>query len=155
MTQDVYLHLHKNNQLIKQSELQTYCEGCRRYIFKSNFLLGINTVFRFLADRFVTGVCPNCGFDVSTLRFFSNLSLNQNRTREAISVINALAPSILRFLSSIHDVTSTVHTKSYRNPPPTCMSSWMRYNLKQKSGLKGHIKRGSGVPTVWSIQTER
>ncbi|KAG8980610.1 hypothetical protein FRB90_007596, partial [Tulasnella sp. 427] len=45
--QEVYLNLKDHNLLEKQTKEQTYCEGCAK----------------FLADRFVEGTCPNCGYD--------------------------------------------------------------------------------------------
>ncbi|KAG8890859.1 hypothetical protein FRB98_004904 [Tulasnella sp. 332] len=45
--QEVYLNLKDHNLLEKQTKEQTYCESCNK----------------FLADRFVEGTCPNCGYD--------------------------------------------------------------------------------------------
>ncbi|KAG8935372.1 hypothetical protein FRC02_008177 [Tulasnella sp. 418] len=45
--QDAYLNLKDHNCLVKQTKQQTYCENCAK----------------FLADRFVEGTCPNCGYD--------------------------------------------------------------------------------------------
>ncbi|GMK53768.1 hypothetical protein CspeluHIS016_0103540 [Cutaneotrichosporon spelunceum] len=47
VTQDIYKHIHKNNFFQLETSDQTYCEDD-----------GL-----FLADRFVEGVCPNCGYD--------------------------------------------------------------------------------------------
>ncbi|KIL67647.1 hypothetical protein M378DRAFT_102224 [Amanita muscaria Koide BX008] len=47
ITQEIYLNLQKNNYLERQEKEQTYCEGCER----------------FLADRFVEGICPHCGYE--------------------------------------------------------------------------------------------
>ncbi|KAI6025868.1 tRNA synthetases class I (M)-domain-containing protein [Pisolithus orientalis] len=44
--QSVYLNLGKNDYLEKQVKDQTYCDGCAK----------------FLADRYVEGICPHCGF---------------------------------------------------------------------------------------------
>ncbi|KAL4066891.1 tRNA synthetases class I (M)-domain-containing protein [Scleroderma citrinum] len=44
--QSVYLSLGSNGYLEKQVRDQTYCEGCSK----------------FLADRYVEGICPHCGF---------------------------------------------------------------------------------------------
>ncbi|KIM64349.1 hypothetical protein SCLCIDRAFT_1213456 [Scleroderma citrinum Foug A] len=44
--QSVYLNLGNNGYLEKQVRDQTYCEGCSK----------------FLADRYVEGICPHCGF---------------------------------------------------------------------------------------------
>ncbi|EIW84357.1 methionyl-tRNA synthetase [Coniophora puteana RWD-64-598 SS2] len=45
--QSMYRNLDKNGFLEKQSKEQTFCEGCNK----------------FLADRYVEGICPNCGFN--------------------------------------------------------------------------------------------
>ncbi|KAF8338344.1 tRNA synthetases class I (M)-domain-containing protein [Amanita rubescens] len=47
ISQGIYLNLLKNGYLEKQNKEQTYCEGCQK----------------FLADRFVEGTCPNCGYE--------------------------------------------------------------------------------------------
>ncbi|KAF8239794.1 methionyl-tRNA synthetase [Tricholoma matsutake] len=45
--QEIYLNLEKNGFLEKEHKEQTFCEGCNK----------------FLADRFVEGICPYCGSD--------------------------------------------------------------------------------------------
>ncbi|CAE6415764.1 unnamed protein product [Rhizoctonia solani] len=45
--QDAYINLSNNGMLQMQTKAQTYCEGCAK----------------FLADRFVEGTCPHCGYD--------------------------------------------------------------------------------------------
>lgn len=47
LAQDVFWKLHANNQLIKDSIEQLYCAACER----------------FLADRFIEGICPFCQFE--------------------------------------------------------------------------------------------
>ncbi|KAF8896329.1 tRNA synthetases class I (M)-domain-containing protein [Infundibulicybe gibba] len=47
IAQEIYSNLGKNGYLEKQYKDQTYCEGCPK----------------FLADRFVEGICPHCGFE--------------------------------------------------------------------------------------------
>ncbi|KAF5327039.1 hypothetical protein D9619_004870 [Psilocybe cf. subviscida] len=47
ISQEIYTNLGKNDLLLKQDKEQTYCEGCPK----------------FLADRFVEGICPHCGFE--------------------------------------------------------------------------------------------
>jgi len=49
ITQDVFKHLYDNGLFRLETEDQTYCEDDKL----------------FLADRFVEGVCPQCGYDVS------------------------------------------------------------------------------------------
>lgn len=46
IAQDIFLKLHKNDCLLKESVQQLHCEKCNR----------------FLADRYVEGTCPNCKF---------------------------------------------------------------------------------------------
>lgn len=47
IAQDIFLKLNKNKFLTKGSMIQLLCENCNR----------------FLADRFVEGTCPKCGYD--------------------------------------------------------------------------------------------
>ena len=47
IAQDVFLKLHRNGYMEERNMTQLYCENCRR----------------FLADRYVEGVCPRCGYD--------------------------------------------------------------------------------------------
>ncbi|PWN45969.1 hypothetical protein IE81DRAFT_336127 [Ceraceosorus guamensis] len=47
IAQDIFLKLHKNGYLEKRSMTQLYCEKDQR----------------FLADRYVEGTCPKCGYD--------------------------------------------------------------------------------------------
>ncbi|KAJ1675530.1 methionine--tRNA ligase mes1 [Spiromyces aspiralis] len=47
IVQEIFLKCHKNGYTIEQSLTQLYCEKCER----------------FLADRYVEGTCPKCGYD--------------------------------------------------------------------------------------------
>ncbi|KZO96607.1 methionyl-tRNA synthetase [Calocera viscosa TUFC12733] len=47
ISQSIYLNLYKNDLLLKETNLQLYCEHDHR----------------FLADRFVEGTCPYCGYE--------------------------------------------------------------------------------------------
>ncbi|KAF9474250.1 methionyl-tRNA synthetase [Pholiota conissans] len=47
ISQEIYTNLGKNALLEKQEKEQVYCEGCPK----------------FLADRFVEGICPHCGYE--------------------------------------------------------------------------------------------
>ncbi|RSH87964.1 uncharacterized protein EHS24_000487 [Apiotrichum porosum] len=47
VTQDIYRHIHKNGFMQLETADQTYCEDDKL----------------FLADRFVEGTCPQCGYD--------------------------------------------------------------------------------------------
>ncbi|PVV03752.1 hypothetical protein BB560_001759 [Smittium megazygosporum] len=47
ITQDMFMKCHNNGYTISDTMQQLYCEQCKR----------------FLADRFVEGTCPKCGYD--------------------------------------------------------------------------------------------
>ncbi|EPQ30122.1 uncharacterized protein PFL1_02239 [Pseudozyma flocculosa PF-1] len=47
IAQDIFLKLHENGYLEEKSMTQLFCEQCTR----------------FLADRYVEGICPKCGYD--------------------------------------------------------------------------------------------
>ncbi|CAG8603407.1 279_t:CDS:2, partial [Racocetra persica] len=47
ISQDIFLQLHKNGYLSEDIVIQLFCEKCQR----------------FLADRFVEGTCPKCGYE--------------------------------------------------------------------------------------------
>ena len=47
VAQDIFLTLHKNGDIYRDTMSQPYCE----------------TDHRFLADRYVEGICPHCGYD--------------------------------------------------------------------------------------------
>lgn len=49
ITQEIYKNLHTHGLFRLETSDQTYCEDDKL----------------FLADRFVEGTCPNCGYDVS------------------------------------------------------------------------------------------
>jgi methionyl-tRNA synthetase len=53
ITQTIYKNLHTNGLFRLETSDQTYCEDDKL----------------FLADRFVEGTCPNCGYDVSMLSY--------------------------------------------------------------------------------------
>jgi hypothetical protein len=79
---------------------------------------------RFLADRFVEGVCPRCGYDVSaaspasTLQGLKTISLAIRRTLEVTSVISAPGPfhRLPNFCNLDASVIRT--TRSLPNPRP-------------------------------------
>ncbi|KAJ3501541.1 hypothetical protein NMY22_g18894 [Coprinellus aureogranulatus] len=47
IAQEIFLNLGRNGYLERQDKEQVYCEGCPK----------------FLADRYVEGVCPHCGYE--------------------------------------------------------------------------------------------
>ncbi|KAJ7475900.1 tRNA synthetases class I (M)-domain-containing protein [Mycena latifolia] len=67
ISQEIYSNLGKHNLLERQNKAQTYCEGCPK----------------FLADRFVEGICPHCGYEDAR----GDQCDNCTRTLDAIELI--------------------------------------------------------------------
>ncbi|KAF8635183.1 hypothetical protein AX15_000515 [Amanita polypyramis BW_CC] len=88
ISQTVYLNLQKNGYLEKQDKEQTYCEGCRR----------------FLADRFVEGICPHCSYEDARGDQCDGCS----RTLDAIELIK---PRCL--VDKTHNVIRRISTHMY------------------------------------------
>ncbi|KAF8322747.1 methionyl-tRNA synthetase [Clavulina sp. PMI_390] len=88
VNQEAYLRLYKNGFLQKQVKPQTYCEGCSK----------------FLADRFVEGTCPNCGYDDARGDQCDFCS----RTLDAVDLIN---PRCL--VNKTHTITTKPSTHMY------------------------------------------
>ncbi|KAF8656200.1 hypothetical protein AX16_002636 [Volvariella volvacea WC 439] len=86
--QSIYLNLGKNGYLEKQDKDQTYCEGCSR----------------FLADRFVEGICPHCGYEDARGDQCDGCS----RTLDAVELIK---PRCL--VNKTHTVTTRTSTHMY------------------------------------------
>ncbi|KAJ7593230.1 tRNA synthetases class I (M)-domain-containing protein [Mycena floridula] len=86
--QEVYRNLGKNGFLEKQNKEQSYCEGCPK----------------FLADRYVEGTCPHCGYDDAR----GDQCDGCGRTLDALELIN---PRCL--VDKTHKVTTRVSTHSY------------------------------------------
>ena len=100
----MYKELHKNGFMVLETAEQTYCEDDKL----------------FLADRFVEGTCPNCGYDVSHPQLASRLI---SRMREAINATNAPSPFPPPLHSFILGVSGTRTTRSPFGPPPTPASA--------------------------------
>ncbi|KAG7089532.1 hypothetical protein E1B28_011206 [Marasmius oreades] len=88
VTQGIYRNLGKNGFLDKQDKEQTYCEGCAK----------------FLADRFVEGICPNCGYEDAR----GDQCDNCGRTFDAIEL---LKPRCL--VNKTHSVVAKTSTHMY------------------------------------------
>jgi methionyl-tRNA synthetase len=76
ITQEVYKNIHDRDYFRLETADQTYCEDDEL----------------FLADRFVEGTCPQCGYDVSCAETLLEPSLQgelMNRTPEEINATSA------------------------------------------------------------------
>ncbi|KAJ7931583.1 tRNA synthetases class I (M)-domain-containing protein [Mycena leptocephala] len=88
ISQEIFSNLGKHNLLEKQEKAQTYCEGCPK----------------FLADRFVEGICPHCGYEDAR----GDQCDNCTRTLDAIELIK---PRCL--VDKTHTVTTRTSAHMY------------------------------------------
>ncbi|KAJ6494879.1 tRNA synthetases class I (M)-domain-containing protein [Mycena vitilis] len=88
ISQEIFTNLGKHNLLEKQNKAQTYCEGCPK----------------FLADRFVEGICPYCGYEDAR----GDQCDNCTRTLDAIEL---LKPRCL--VDKTHTVTTRTSAHMY------------------------------------------
>ncbi|PFH53037.1 hypothetical protein AMATHDRAFT_55990 [Amanita thiersii Skay4041] len=108
ISQAIYLNLEKNGYLEKQEREQTYCEGCQK----------------FLADRYVEGVCPHCGYEDARGDQCDGCS----RTLDAIELIK---PRCL--VNKTHQVTSRVTGHMYLklNTIQPATEEWIKQSWKK------------------------
>ncbi|KAJ7756509.1 tRNA synthetases class I (M)-domain-containing protein [Mycena maculata] len=88
ISQEIFSNLGKHNLLERQDKAQTYCEGCPK----------------FLADRFVEGICPHCGYEDAR----GDQCDNCTRTLDAIELIK---PRCL--VDKTHTVTTRTSAHMY------------------------------------------
>ncbi|CAG8637996.1 8144_t:CDS:2, partial [Acaulospora morrowiae] len=69
IAQDIFLKLLKNEYLSEDTMVQLFCERCQR----------------FLADRYVEGTCPKCGYVVCVLHIFALLKQINEKFSKIIS----------------------------------------------------------------------
>ena len=120
ITQHIYKDLHANGLFRLETADQTYCEDDKL----------------FLADRFVEGTCPSCGYEVSIPGYSVSLGntgahvavVNPSRTHEATSAINAPSLTLPLHLSSNLDVSGIKSTPCPSGLPPTLVLDWTSFN---------------------------
>ncbi|KII89976.1 hypothetical protein PLICRDRAFT_174780 [Plicaturopsis crispa FD-325 SS-3] len=119
--QEIYLNLEKNNLLEKQTKEQTYCEGCKK----------------FLADRFVEGICPYCGFDDARGDQCDGCS----RTLDAIELIK---PRCL--VDKTHNVTarSSAHMYFKLDAVQPRTEEWIKKSAKNGKWATNSVINTSG-----------
>ncbi|KAJ7364141.1 tRNA synthetases class I (M)-domain-containing protein [Mycena albidolilacea] len=88
ISQEIYTNLGKHDLLERQDKAQTYCEGCPK----------------FLADRFVEGICPHCGYEDAR----GDQCDNCTRTLDAVELIK---PRCL--VDKTHTVTTRTSAHMY------------------------------------------
>ncbi|KAG7451204.1 methionyl-tRNA synthetase [Guyanagaster necrorhizus] len=119
--QGIYRNLGANGFLEKQDKEQIYCEGCPK----------------FLADRFVEGICPHCGYEDARGDQCDLCS----RTLDAIELIK---PRCL--VNKDHRVTTRVSTHNYLKldqiQPRT--EEWIKKSWKEGKWSSNSVINGDG-----------
>ncbi|KAJ6513195.1 tRNA synthetases class I (M)-domain-containing protein [Mycena sanguinolenta] len=107
ISQEIFSNLGKHNLLERQDKAQTYCEGCPK----------------FLADRFVEGICPHCGYEDAR----GDQCDNCTRTLDAIELIK---PRCL--VDKTHTVTTRTSAHMYfrLNEIQTRTIDWIKQSSK-------------------------
>lgn len=121
ISQSIYSNLGKNGFLERQEKEQTYCETCPK----------------FLADRFVEGTCPHCGYDDARGDQCDGCS----RTLDAIELIQ---PRCL--LSRDHKVTTKISSHMYFSmqsiQPKT--EDWIKVSAKKGKWSSNSVINNEG-----------
>jgi methionyl-tRNA synthetase len=140
ITQDIFIKLFRNGYIIEQEVEQTYCESCQK----------------FLADRFVEGTCPHCGYENAKGDQCENCGklLNAPELKEPRCVICGskpiieksnhlfinlpkLAPKLKRWLKKVE--------KNWSQNARTMTHAWLREGLKPRC-ITRDLKWGIPVP---------
>ena len=139
-TKDIFFKLHKNN-YIKEKELeQAYCVKCERW----------------LADRFIGGICPSCGYEEAR----GDQCENCGRLLEATELKNPKC----RICSSTPEIRKSRHLfidlpkltpklkkwinesqKNWTENAKTMTNAWMKEGLKERC-ITRSLKWGIKVP---------
>ncbi|KAJ7158696.1 tRNA synthetases class I (M)-domain-containing protein [Mycena filopes] len=121
ISQEIFSNLGKHNLLEKQNKAQTYCEGCPK----------------FLADRFVEGICPHCGYEDAR----GDQCDNCTRTLDAIELIK---PRCL--VDKTHTVTTRTSAHMYfrlNEVQPRTMD-WIKQSWKAGKWSSNSVINGDG-----------
>ncbi|KAJ6576543.1 tRNA synthetases class I (M)-domain-containing protein [Mycena vulgaris] len=121
ISQEIYSNLGKHNLLEKQNKAQTYCEGCPK----------------FLADRFVEGICPHCGYEDAR----GDQCDNCTRTLDAIELIK---PRCL--VDKTHTVTTRTSAHMYYrlNEVQERTIEWIKRSWKAGKWSSNSVINGDG-----------
>ncbi|KAJ6531861.1 tRNA synthetases class I (M)-domain-containing protein [Mycena capillaripes] len=121
ISQEIYSNLGKHGLLEKQNKAQTYCEGCPK----------------FLADRFVEGICPHCGYEDAR----GDQCDNCTRTLDAIELIK---PRCL--VDKTHTVTTRTSAHMYYrlNEVQHRTIDWIKQSWKAGKWSSNSVINGDG-----------
>ncbi|KAK7033175.1 WHEP-TRS domain-containing protein [Favolaschia claudopus] len=122
--QEIFTNLGKNNLLERQEKAQTYCEGCPK----------------FLADRFVEGICPHCGYEDAR----GDQCDNCTRTLDAIELIK---PRCL--VDKTHTVTTRTSAHMYfrMNDVQERTKEWIKQSWKNGKWSMNSVINSDGEIT--------
>ncbi|KAJ7019916.1 tRNA synthetases class I (M)-domain-containing protein [Mycena alexandri] len=121
ISQEIFSNLGKHDLLEKQNKAQTYCEGCPK----------------FLADRFVEGICPHCGYEDAR----GDQCDNCTRTLDAVELIK---PRCL--VDKTHTVTTRTSAHMYfrLNEVQHRTIDWIKQSWKAGKWASNSVINGDG-----------
>ncbi|KAJ7455394.1 tRNA synthetases class I (M)-domain-containing protein [Mycena galericulata] len=121
ISQEIFSNLGKHDLLERQEKAQTYCEGCPK----------------FLADRFVEGICPHCGFEDAR----GDQCDNCTRTLDAVELIK---PRCL--VDKTHTVTTRTSAHMYYklDAVQEPIKDWIKRSWKAGKWSSNSVINGDG-----------
>ncbi|KAJ6619817.1 methionyl-tRNA synthetase [Mycena sp. CBHHK59/15] len=121
ISQEIFSNLGKHKLLEKQSKEQTYCEGCPK----------------FLADRFVEGICPHCGYEDAR----GDQCDNCTRTLDAIELIK---PRCLVDKTHVVTTRTSAHMYFKMNEVQPRTVEWIKRSWKAGKWSSNSVINGDG-----------
>ncbi|KAF8485914.1 methionyl-tRNA synthetase [Russula ochroleuca] len=123
ISQEIYLNLKKDDNLVRQEKEQTYCEDEQN---------------RFLADRFVEGICPHCNSDDAR----GDQCDTCGRTLDAVELINPRC-----ILDKTHKVVTRISAHMYvrldKIQPQT--ENWIKESWRKGKWSPNSVINSEGV----------
>lgn len=140
LTIDIYQKLDKNGYIAEQEVEQLFCPKCAK----------------FLADRFVEGICPHCGFEDARGDQCSSCGklLNPNELKDARCKVCGTAPESRKTMHLFIDLPKiepklskwiSSAEKNWSQNAATMTHSWLREGLKPRC-ITRDLKWGIPVP---------
>lgn len=148
ITQDIFRRLYERDNLVERTSLQPYCMGVE----------GIE--HGFLADRFIEGICPKCGYDdargdqcdkcgsvdyealdlkMAHCKVHSKAQLIPRETKHIHIRLDKLQPAIENWFGNAH--TNGFWSKNGQ----VITRSWLKEGLRDR-GITRDLKWGTPIP---------
>ncbi|KAJ7170742.1 tRNA synthetases class I (M)-domain-containing protein [Mycena crocata] len=121
ISQEIFSNLGNHGLLEKQVKAQTYCEGCPK----------------FLADRFVEGICPHCGYEDAR----GDQCDNCTRTLDAIELIK---PRCLVDKTHVVTTRTSAHMYYKLNEVQQRSVEWIKRSSKAGKWSSNSVINGDG-----------